>query len=121
MHVLTPLLFLLPLVLHHCVATRVHFINEAKHVSKRTYSEHWSLKNPVKNCTDPAMTMEVLNATETINVDDCRKVLENTRFNKGYYEVWSFDSDDYAPITGFQSCVFAVSRMSVIVPGGYAM
>lgn len=96
-------------------------MDDAKDVSKRTYSEHWSLKNPVKNCTDPETTMEELNVTDTISVADCHKVLENTRYNKGYYEVWNFDSDDYAPITGFQSCVFAVSRMSVITPGGYAM
>ncbi|KAJ4415013.1 hypothetical protein N0V82_007595 [Gnomoniopsis sp. IMI 355080] len=66
--------------------------------------------------------MEVLpNTTASISVADCRKVLENTRYNKGYYEVWGFDNDNYAPITGYQSCVFAVARMDAVVPGGYAV
>lgn len=109
------------LALQHCAATRVHFVGTPQDVSKRTYSEHWQLQNPVRNCTDPQETIELFNATDTIAVSDCHKVLENTRYNKGYYEAWNFDSDDYAPITGYQSCVFAISRMSVVVPGGYAM
>lgn len=120
MHLLTPLLPLVTVALHS-LAARVHFVEDASDVAKRTYSEHWDLSHPVRNCTDPQTTMKVLNVADTISIADCHKVLENTRFNKGYYEVWSFDSDDYAPITGYESCVFAIARMNVVVPGGYAV
>lgn len=101
---------------------RVRYIDSAHNITKRTYSEHHRIQNPVKNCTDPQWTMGTLpNTTASISVEDCHKVLENTRYNKGYYEVWSFDSDNYAPITGFQSCVFAVARMDTVVPDGYAV
>lgn len=116
------LLLLACLGLPYCNGSRVRYIDTSNQRSKRTYSEHWRVPNPVKNCTDPQWTMEVLpNTTTSISVADCRKVLENTRYNKGYYEVWGFDNDNYAPITGYQSCVFAVARMDDIVTGGYAV
>lgn len=121
MNTLHAFLVVLAWALGHCVAIHVHFVDTGPAFPKRTYSGHWGLPNPVKNCTDPQWTMEETNGTDSILVADCHKVLENTRHNKGYYEVWNLDSDDYAPITGFQTCVFAVSRMSVAVPGGYAV
>lgn len=120
------LLFLLLLTSEawpRCAATRFRFVDASKKGLKRTYSEHWHIPNPVKNCTDPQWTMEMLpNTTEAeVSVADCRRVLENTRYNKGYYEVWGFDNDDYTPITGYQSCVFAVARTDAVVAGGYAV
>lgn len=117
-------LLLSTLAFRHCTAIQARHINssESHQISKRTYSEHWSLPNPVKNCSDPQWTLEVLpNTTASISVADCRKVLENARYNKGYYEVWGFDSENYMPVTGYQSCVVGVARMDTVVTKGYAV
>ncbi|KAF3761814.1 hypothetical protein M406DRAFT_74743 [Cryphonectria parasitica EP155] len=107
-----------------CTATQVRHVNQSEFLPKRTYSEHFKLIDSVRNCTDAVWSLEALNTTASVSVGDCHKVLQNVRHNHGYYEVWGFDNDDFAPITGFQSCVFAVAQTGPdgsAGPQGYAV
>lgn len=115
------LIFLYCHLLKVGTATMVRHNTVSDFLPKRTYSEHFRLTDSVRNCTDASWSLEPLNATASIAIEDCEHVLENIRYNHGYYEVWQFDTNNYEPLTGFQSCVFAVARRDDAIPDDYAM
>lgn len=122
MHFITVFLLFLNLAFVDCAATKFRYVDTSHKTLRRTYAEHWPLRASVANCTDPQTTIQALHTTAaSVLVSDCNKVLDNVRYNHGYYEVWGFNSNGFAPITGFQTCVFAVARTGANVTDSYAV
>lgn len=121
MHFVTIFLLFASLAFVDSAATGFRYVDTSHRFLRRTYAEHWPLRASVANCTNPQTTIQATNTTASVSVADCNKVLANVRYNHGYYEVWGFDSNGFAPVTGFQTCVFAVATTGANVTDGYAV
>ncbi|PSR79539.1 hypothetical protein BD289DRAFT_485495 [Coniella lustricola] len=121
MHLYMLLLLYSHLLGHVAARATVRHSTISDFLPRRTYSEHFRLADSVRNCSDASWSLEPLAASASILLEDCQHVLSNLRYNHGYYEVWQFDTNHYEPLTGFQSCVFAVAKRNDTNPDDYAI
>lgn len=108
MNILLTIAMLANLAYLAAAAVMGHPSQQASHTPQKRTEVTFAWRHyPVQNCSLPELARR--QPERSVLANDCQFVLTMiTSNNGGYFELWDFDSPQFKPIVGYQSCVLAV-------------